>query len=476
MLCSGLYPVNVEADFGMQSAVLNGLTQGELVTEGQLSLQCGSGNCTFKSVSSLAVCSVCNNITSALQRSIPNPRDAPAVFWLSNENLAAETTNATSYILADRVFINNMDGPLSSFTYKILSMTAYGTGYPAKTISLKGIDTLIWAMDIVRATPTTTRNASWPDDFDVQATECGLYYCVNAYNVNVTNNKMAVTSREVSTAKRDPASWQYLSSGGHGLNTSMKNSLVFPDEQEANERTDLSLLNGHETFNISQTAVLSLSYYMNATFTRADTQPYNASDANNAYSIAAFYISDESLSAKDGPRTYDQRAPSVMQALHDSDDLDSTFASVATSMSNAIRTHSGETLEGQLGQLVATYRISWLWIILPAVVVVASIVQLLLTIFSNNNSPMWKSSTIATLSRGHFLGELLRDAKTIDDFRVAAGKQNVQLFHKIADIWADSATTKDEALELQEQLTKPEPTISASDGDHSQESLLRVGQ
>lgn len=194
----------------MQSAVLRGLTQSELVIDGQLPLQCASGNCTWSSVQSLAVCSICNDVTYALQRSISTGENAPAGSLLSNENLTFASSNTTTYTLADQVFLNNADGFLANNTYNILSMAAYGTGDPARTTSLKESDTLIWAMGIIRATPNATLQAKWPQNFVVNATECGLYYCVNEYSVELRNNKVNGTTREVTSAKRDPNSWQYL--------------------------------------------------------------------------------------------------------------------------------------------------------------------------------------------------------------------------------------------------------------------------
>lgn len=262
----------------------------------------------------------------------------------------------------------------------------------------------------------------------------------------------------------------------HGSGKGSLASLVLPNSKRTKERSDLSLQNNNDSFNISQAAVLSVNYYMNKTFTRADTQPYDASDTNNALSIGAFYISDESPARYNGGGANDQREPSIMQSLHDSTDLNSTFAALATSMSTAIRSNpAGSRNErGELGQLITTYRISWPWIALPAIVVIASVIQLLVTVLSNRHSPLWKSNIIATLSRGYMVGDLLRDAHTIDDFRVAADKQDVYLFDKVGEDWRGPTMKRSESLELQEQVPGLGPT--PFEKDEIRDSLLNDGR
>lgn len=412
---SGLYPYNVEADFGMQSAVLNGLVQEIHTINNQLPLECGSGNCTWNAVRSLAVCSVCNNITASLREFTSK---WPAVYFLSDANMAASIAESTTYSLHGRVFLNNRNGVNDA----ILTMSAYGTGHPWHTVSFKEFDTLIWVTGILRAFPTVNVSASWPNDFEAHATECGIYYCVKEYVVNITNNKVLETSTEVSSIRRAFDSWQYSERVRQGLNASMLESLVFPSSRRANNRTDLRL---GDMYNVSQSAILSFSAFINSTFTRSETEPYNASDPDNSRAIGGFYISRGDSAAA-------QREPSAMQALYDSDDLNATYAALAASMSNAIRTHnSGSSAAvGKLGQLTTVYRISWPWIALSAVVVLASVIQLAKTIIGDGDTPIWKSSTLATMSRGPYVQAMLHGADTINDFRIAASERNVLLFDK----------------------------------------------
>lgn len=123
-------------------------------------------------------------------------------------------------------------------------------------------------------------------------------------------------------------------------------------------------------------------------------------------------------------------SPSVMGALYASEDLNATFAAVAESMSQVVRSRGNESQihTGQIGSPVTTYRIQWVWIALPAIVVLASLAQLLITMHQTKKTPLWKSHSLATLSRGAYLGDILHECSTIEELQNAAKEKNVTLF------------------------------------------------
>lgn len=59
---------SASADFSMTSAVLSGLTQSDTVVAQQTKHNCPSGNCTWDTFQSLAVCSACTDLTNRLNR------------------------------------------------------------------------------------------------------------------------------------------------------------------------------------------------------------------------------------------------------------------------------------------------------------------------------------------------------------------------------------------------------------------------
>ena len=75
------------ADYSMQSAISYGLVQQYDTVVQQTSFKCPSGNCTWSPFESLAVCSVCNNLTDQLT-AYAAPNDLWTDLYLSHLNLS----------------------------------------------------------------------------------------------------------------------------------------------------------------------------------------------------------------------------------------------------------------------------------------------------------------------------------------------------------------------------------------------------
>lgn len=138
--------------------------------------------------------------------------------------------------------------------------------------------------------------------------------------------------------------------------------------------------------------------------------------------INGWYIDDGS----------DQYFPEVMTLLRTAPNLTNVFEAVAASMSNAVRAggDGGLHQEGELCEQATIYRIQWRWITLPLLVVVAALIQLVLSIFrsARTQTPLWKSNSLAVLSRGHVVTEILGTATTLSDMETAAKDAEVTLF------------------------------------------------
>ncbi|USW52088.1 hypothetical protein Slin15195_G054070 [Septoria linicola] len=267
------------------------------------------------------------------------------------------------------------------------------------------------------------RNASaaWSKT-PVQASECALYYCVKVYNTSVTNNTATQLAQELTT-NRAADSWQPISVDVNEIGTDQTiiDSLEQGGLQGAINHTDLMIGND---FNVSQRAVMSTSQYFQSTFARnlsiEESSSHRSVDGNP---MTGYYLDDDT---EEGAHD-----PSIMQPLfRGRTDLPQLFENIAASMTNAIRT-SDQCVEqhfGKLGRQVTKYRVQWPWIALPAAIVLASLVQLLITILSSRTRPLWKSSTLATPSRGPYVAEVFDGAMTNVELTDAAGKHDVDLF------------------------------------------------
>jgi hypothetical protein len=134
-----------------------------------------------------------------------------------------------------------------------------------------------------------------------------------------------------------------------------------------------------------------------------------------------------------------QYQPSAIQALYASDNLNDTFKALAISMTNAIRSGSDDDsplvngtkfVTGWIGNSVTYYKIQWPWVVLPCIVVLAGHVHLLLTAAHVKKSgvPVWKSNSIAIMSRGPHVAELLQDVDAMSIMNEKARRETVQLF------------------------------------------------
>lgn len=129
----------------------------------------------------------------------------------------------------------------------------------------------------------------------------------------------------------------------------------------------------------------------------------------------------------------DNKNPGLSAALTGDVKLPERFAAMATSMTNYVRTGPNmEVARGEYLEAVPFVVIRWYWFIGPAVIEVAVLVFLVLTIFHNRKSreiPVWKSSALAVLACQHDenSGTIQTRMKNIDELRREDGKKKARL-------------------------------------------------
>ncbi|TGO40884.1 hypothetical protein BHYA_0030g00510 [Botrytis hyacinthi] len=433
-----------DADFIMQSAVLYGLTQPlEMITQ-QLPHTCTSGNCTWDAFESLSVCNVCNDLSDK----VVEYRDDNFLYAaLQTENGIVIQVTGTAFRLPNGLFIDGFDG--WNYTTKDTSlkipggifMTTYGTGNGSETVSLQDIDTLIWAMTFLKVHPPQDgSNQTWPN-LEIEARECGLYYCVNRYHSTISSGTLSEDISEVTSAKRDPDSWQITSSKWAAvLNSSTVSSLNFDSKLSAAPRSDLSL---GGKYNASQAAFNSVSSYFSDLFSTNLKITHNVTETQQAR-LNGYIMSDGNLQYK----------PSSMQAFNTSNDLPATFASLAKSMSNSIRANDdGAKLQaGIVYETMTFYKIEWGWISLHCFFIIAATVFIVLKIYQTRlrGTPAWKSSSLAVLSRGLMVGHTFRGAETMSDLTARARSEKACLYGNYSEIQESR-----EDVELEEIVMGP---------------------
>lgn len=433
-----------DADFSMQSSILYGLDQSLPNVIKQGTFTCASGNCTWPAFESLAICSRCSDLTDTLERLVT---DARLYTVLETDNGAASITKdgGTAFRLANGLYIDNSNGWVyglineggSDDIFGAVMMTSFGTSNASETVTMSDLDdTLIWAESMIRITPDAANaSAVWPN-LPVSATECALHYCINRYTPTVVNGTLQVETETVSDATRETASWQPEGSNTDVLNDTMRASIAFSSYYSVIQRTDLALTSPAtgEQFNLSQNAVDSISAHFQTNFATPDsrTEAMNITDdGEHPGRLNGYYMNSSNV----------QYTPGVMQALFAADDLNATFASLAASMSNAMRAGAdtaSSIVHGEKGTETTFYEIAWPWIALPGTLVVAGLVFLALTIHANSRLPedsaaahAWKSSSLAVMSRGTAVGEVLGgDLQSVKQMERRSQSMRVTLFGK----------------------------------------------
>lgn len=263
------------ADLKMQSAVSEGLIQSDSWVTQQIRHSCPSGNCTWDTFTSLAICSDCHDITDRMEK-----------------------TDYGNYRLPNG---------LRSFHDRNVLMSAYSTSLCNRTVSFTSFDTLLWSTTIINLTMKEK----------LSAIECGLWYCVNSYKSAVENGILTEIIQSAFSKKRID-SWQRFlkDKQDHGVivgrnGSDRENSALF-----SYRRTDLQLGEG---FNVSQGAHYSILRLLMNTFTKPNIEYTGFADSD-------YVLVGPGLSS-----------PPAMQSLYNSQDLAATFATLAKSITNNFR-------------------------------------------------------------------------------------------------------------------------------------------
>ena len=390
------------ADLGMQSAVSDGLSQPASRISQQTPHSCPSGNCTWDTFTSLAICSGCNDLTNRIEK--------------------IERTYVhlgRSYTYTDYRLPNNVSG-----IDETSLMTAYGTRNRNNTVSFTSFDSLLWSMTMLNLTmeedPPDSGNI-WASNFS--ATECALWFCVNSYQSAVKNGNVTEIIQPA-PSKKEIDSWRPFRKG------ELDTGVVIVSERTSNSfirnaqdsqtwsmprRTDLQLGAG---FNISQGAFVSIYNLLHNTFVDP-RKPHSPKIVMNAFV-------SRPRRPTSGPILYN---PPAMQSLYHSADLAATFATLANSMTNNIRQNSDNhsVLIGQEGKYVVLIRVRGWFLTLPVILIVAGAAFVAVVLHHTHMSGIefWGTNALPVVALGGKMGPVFDDDDD-DDMKVITMERNAK--------------------------------------------------
>ncbi|KAF7538973.1 hypothetical protein G7054_g2526 [Neopestalotiopsis clavispora] len=449
---NGIYSsdwATADADYLMQSSVYSGLSRPEDDVFQQLNFTCSTGNCTWeRPVESLAVRSRCVDLASVLEK-----REDNGGLIASFEVIRGPSgPGQRAYRLPNGLVIDNYntftfpdtDDELASY-YPGILMTAFGTGDPNLTNSMQDLDTLIWATNFLKVQhpPDKYNRTRWPD-LPMQALECGLYYCINRYIPSIKQSILKESTENISFS-RAPISW----------------SLLFSPNLDSPDSDDLMLTANNQSYNITQTAVYSISSFFQSLYT-SHSSLFNQSKHPDIIEgrLNGFYVWNAPQWQSHSSFQY---SPSVMQVFWSEQDIPALFRAIARSMSNAIRDGADDdtkkTVTGSTGVLTTHYHVQWGWIAMHFAVFLSGLGFLIATMVRSRRAsptvliPVWKDDALAALNFGSQLGPIFGSSDNLKEMEEVAATKVGRLQLKSGNTTATECDVSHETLILERRQT-----------------------
>ncbi|KAI0545491.1 hypothetical protein F4679DRAFT_599449 [Xylaria curta] len=423
-------------DFRVVFAMNNAFADLLAASKQTPSFSCPTANCTWAPFTSLAVCSVCKDVSSHIKYRAWN-----------------ESSDYDSWIMIEKSLpypYRGISNTRSTNGTHSISIAASTLSDAHQTISFRNLSTMITSVGVVRASDAYRQGEMLWDKAPVTATECALYFCVKASGIVVRKGVLSETT-VASWANRDFKSYQstmYNSAPDtstykirepfpEDFNTLRKLNLwdkynnyslhagVAPDTYFEGDPSpifvdtprddlvlsipskDVQLLrlpkNVTTRFNITQNTVLSTVTWIN------NFLPSYEFAGNNIYYGTT----------GQGP---------IAKCLNQSNNnLSHVFDQAATSLTHWIRDVSELTESGTVEEWVVHINVQWAYISLPllAVLLGSAFCSKLILETRALRLEAWKTDTIATLTfsvdvetraqlqQAHIAGNLAKTAKTM---------------------------------------------------------------
>lgn len=464
-----------QLEFAMEAAIRNSFAQSKDAIKQQSPTNCPTGNCTWDTFPTLGVCHRCKDLTSELEE-IEDMGDFFVMMWgdQSKEDgvyhrLSPE--NATAFALPNGHFLPNVNGcagesldcvpvspeykaPDSQNTY---ALTSYSTGNRNKTVSMQDIETLITSMSVIYLDGEKVNKDSavlweskgedryertkWPNA-QVTAKECAVYFCIKEIEAEIRGNELIENAKEAESSRRvyyDEEERIYKADG-----------IPYTLEFEANitqkglvdglysNYSDL-FLNYTNRDGVESTAEMDYTTYTAITeFLKETTKAKWENETKVLERVRERMPGIKEMFngaiAGEGPRGF---KPNALAGIW-SDfrvDIEDKFESLATSMTNEIRT-KGSTrtddplepfIEGRIGLPRTAYRVVWYWFVLHGLILVGCAGFCVATMVLSRNVPVWKSHSLATMSQVPTVIDFGSEMKNLDELEKRAKSIEVSL-------------------------------------------------
>jgi len=343
-------------EWGMKAAIYDGIFTPEKIED--LVPICSSGNCTFPPFESLAFCSKCLDVSQDVV--INNPPAYPND--LTGQQQINYTVPGGGIVGFTALFEegNLAKGPA------FVSSSALPDDLPKRILDIQNPVLALAILQFPHVRPRIA-DGNYYSSLPI-AHECALYFCINTYNVSVTNSKANTTILSSWTSDTGTPTVGAALTGMDGT----PDAVLEPSDDYSTSNHTYQIPAG-SLANLKAWLDVSMQGSMNTSFSTVDRTQW---------------VNDD------------------IQALNKTTDWSFLMNALATSMTAYIR-NSGNPdavteVQGLAYQNETFVHVQWIWMALPGGLVAISTVFLCATMFRSERkrAMAWKSSSLALLFHG----------------------------------------------------------------------------
>ncbi|KAJ5740281.1 hypothetical protein N7493_000153 [Penicillium malachiteum] len=328
---------------------------------------CPTGNCTWPTVSSLAICGECTDVSSNV------------IYGLEND-----TKNSTwrNYALPDGTRLSNHESASSDESTLLQASWAnesyQGLRYQSLAQDPANGRLMLAHFEVISVTVVSLRNES-------RATECALWFCVRAHNFSMTNGQLSQST---------VGEWSHVDP-----RSSRDYAKLAADDEDNNDGSDNVMLNFSQppaVFNVPAGTDFIVGANIAKTF---------ATLASRSFPMQVYRYGTES--------TQTNQSAALWGYVGRMDSYIDNFAAILT---QTLRTSSPTSPYTDTHYLGTTWRdevyvhVRWPWLAFPVVMIVGGCVLTLATVWCTDRSAigLWKSNAMVLLLTG--VSDHIRDA------------------------------------------------------------------
>lgn len=349
--------------------------------------RCPTGNCTWPPFTSLGFCFKCQNVSQPVRDS-------------STYVDRFEYSNSSAYppgSIPAETAIGRRNFTWRTYTYEvpklnghILRTSLIGSGHHSFSTTFEASEGLNPAFFVVQlgwdgltafnftdgaSIPTVSlillirTSTQWSNPGGVLAADlCALSFCAQKRNVSVILNQLSSVILETAHGTKNVQSKRIKDD--YGTEGDLSAGLSFTGADFNLSFSELELGNNPGAWLI------------------------NLRDLINNF--------EGNLTGTAGSEAVPKATSNFIGAFNASSNISMTMDNIATAMTNYFRDSSHVTVTGQVGQTESYFHVNWLWIILPAFLVLTGTIFLLLAMFETTRlgACVWKTSELALLFHG----------------------------------------------------------------------------